>query len=80
MSRTTTSIKFSTAAYEASHRKAPRGRGHWAFCPAKKARTADYLRHTIFVGGFLTLADAKKAAASSCLLPAGWRGTLEVMP
>lgn len=78
--QTKTTIKFSTAAYERSHGRAPRGYGHWAFCPAEHAGTADYLKHTFFVAGNMMYSNAKAYMAITRLLPADFSGVLEVMP
>ena len=76
----TTTIKFSTAAYERSHGRAPRGRGRWAFCPAEHADKSDYLTHTFFVAGNMLYSDAKNYMRITRLLPADFSGVLEVMP
>lgn len=57
-------VNFTTTSYQVAHRKSPSGRGHWAFCPANKFRSADYLSHTFFAAGLKTYSDAKKEAAA----------------
>jgi hypothetical protein len=54
---------FTTRHFEASHQKAPRGHGCWAFCDERKAGAQDYLAHAVFSPA-MTYAEAKKWAAA----------------
>jgi hypothetical protein len=80
MQTKTTKVLFSTAAYERSHGRAPRGYGRCAFCPAEHAGKPDYLKHTFFVAGNIMYSHAKAYMAITRLLPADFSGVLEVMP
>jgi hypothetical protein len=55
-------MTFSTLVYEREHGRRPRGRGSWAFCPYAKHNSHDYLDHTVFSPGSMTLTEAKRWA------------------
>ena len=80
-------MTFSTLVYERNHGSKPRGRGSWAFCPWAKHNSHDYLDHTVFSPGGMTLTEAKKwarrhASDSRSPLAAAMaaRSTVVVMP
>jgi hypothetical protein len=78
-------MTFSTLVYEREHGCKPRGRGSWAFCPWAKHNAHDYLLHTIFSPGGMTLTQAKKwarlhASDSRSPLAAAVGQTIVVMP
>lgn len=76
-------MTFSDLYYRREHGKAPRGRGSWAFCPAPKAKAHDYLDHTVFSPGGMTLTEAKKWArlhATDVHSPLAYAKTVVVMP
>jgi hypothetical protein len=52
-------MEFTSRPFTASHGKEPRGRGSWAFCPAAKANSGNYLDFTVFSPGNMTLTMAK---------------------
>ena len=74
-------ITFDTAAYEASHGKAPRGRGSWAFGTRRNADACNEDECWFSPGG-MTLAEAKKWAKAEAArrFGAGAAGTLWVLP
>ncbi len=49
-------MTFSNDRYIASHGKAPRGRGAWAFLYTPRGQTEE---RTIFISGSMTLTEAK---------------------
>ena len=53
-------VCVSTHHYEIAHRRAPRGKGTWAFCPESKYKLLNYIDFTIFLNG--TYAEAKAKA------------------
>lgn len=76
-------MTFSTLVYEREHGRKPRGRGSWAFCPWFFHRKADYLDHTVFSPGGMTLTEAKKWArlhATDVRSPLAYAGTIVIMP
>ena len=80
-------MSFSTLVYEREHGRRPRGRNSWAFCPWAKHNSHDYLDHTVFSPGGMTLTEAKAwarrhASDSSSPLAAAMaaRSTVVVMP
>lgn len=76
-------MTFFTLVYEREHGRPPRGRGSWAFCPWAKHNSHDYLKHTVFSPGGMTLTEAKKWArihASDCNSPLAAVQTVVVMP
>ncbi len=79
----TSPMTFSTLVYEREHGRSPRGRGSWAFCPWSKHNSHDYLDHTVFSPGGMTLTEAKKWArrhASDYRSPLAAASTVVVMP
>lgn len=76
-------MTFSTLVYEREHGRSPRGRGSWAFCPWAKQNAHDYLEHTVFSPGGMTLTEAKKWArlhATDVRSPLAYAKTIVVMP
>lgn len=76
-------MTFFTLVYEREHGRSPRGRGSWAFCPWAKHNSHDYLDHTVFSSGGMTLTEAKKWArrhASDYRSPLAAALTVVVMP
>lgn len=80
-------MTFSTLVYEREHGSKPRGRGSWAFCPWAKHNSHDYLDHTVFSPGGMTLTEAKKWARlhasdsrSPLAVAMAARSTVVVMP
>jgi len=58
----TRKIEFCTREYQLSHRRTPRGRGSWAFCPHNAYHKDDYQNHLYWTKGSTTYQDAKKEA------------------
>lgn len=78
-------MTFTTLVYEREHDRKPRGRGSWAFCPWSKHNAGDYLDHTVFSPGGMTLTEAKKwarlhASDSRSPLAAALHETIVIMP
>lgn len=57
-------VQFSYSMFNLSHRKDPKGRGSWIFCPVSKSNSNDYLDHCVQVRGSQLFSAAKKAAAN----------------
>lgn len=78
-------MTFSTSVYEREHGRRPRGRGSWAFCPWARHNAHDYLDHTVFSPGGMTLTEAKAWARRTAsdprsLLAAAVGQTIVIMP
>lgn len=56
-------VHFSTREYLSAHGKAPRGRGQWAFCPANRYDSSNYLDFVKWFGS--SYAEAKRDAAKA---------------
>ena len=84
----TTTMKFTTLVYEHEHNRKPRGRGSWAFCRWSKHNAHDYLDHTVFSPGGMTLTEAKQWATRQASDPVSQQGqkliigreTIVIMP
>lgn len=53
-------VDFDESQYWRSHRRHPRGRGSWAFCPLDAWRTEDYLSQARWFTG--SYSEAKREA------------------
>lgn len=54
-------VEFITRYFEMEHNRQPRGYGSWAFCPASKYNSSDYLKFVTWKSGMYSAVKREAA-------------------